>query len=264
MYHGLFFFRCTFEVELDSRKLKSASSVIVVRERGAGLSKLEPGVFVPILVLVTLVLAFNTVPVNAEPQLFDVLTTLHFTHVANSTVETFPPGTYDVSLLAEFAGYYAENNLSWYLVGTTDYNVIFLGSDGNSGYVSPPVNRTFTANAAFGLSLATPENHRYFTENSKNPDYLPLHLNHSLVVSNLDNMNMYLLGFENLYGGGDKDFQDMVISLQFVAPLSPPVGGEWVPINKPALLLSWGSLVSLTMVIAASFVCVRRIKKRQN
>jgi hypothetical protein len=216
-----------------------------------------------ILVLLALAFMFNIVPVHAEPVLFDVLTGLGFTHLANSTVETFPAGTYNVSLLAEFAGYHAENNLSWYLVGTTNYNTIFLGSDGNSGYVIPPVNRTFTANATFGLSLATPENHRYFTENSHNPDYLPDHLNHSLVILNLDNPNMFLLGFENLYGAGDKDFQDMVVSLQFIAPLSQPVGGQWVPIDKLELLAPWTSLASIA-AIAVSFVWVKRVRKRQN
>jgi hypothetical protein len=46
-------------------------------------------------------------------------------------------------------------------------------------------------------------------------------------------------------------------------PTPPPVGGEWVPMNKLELLAPWTGL-ALTIAIAASFVWVRRIKKRQN
>jgi PKD repeat protein len=48
-----------------------------------------------------------------------------------------------------------------------------------------------------------------------------------------------------------------------VSPPTPPVGGEWIPINKFELLSPWISLVSLMTVLTMSFVYVRR-KRRQN
>lgn len=46
-------------------------------------------------------------------------------------------------------------------------------------------------------------------------------------------------------------------------PLPPPVGGEWVPINKLQLLAPWISLAS-TLGIAVFFVLFKRTKKRQD
>lgn len=43
-----------------------------------------------------------------------------------------------------------------------------------------------------------------------------------------------------------------------------PVGGEWIPTNKSALLAPWISLGSVTVLITASFVYVKRKKKQMN
>jgi uncharacterized repeat protein (TIGR02543 family) len=44
---------------------------------------------------------------------------------------------------------------------------------------------------------------------------------------------------------------------------NPPVGGEWVPIDKLRLLAPWITLISLMTVLTMSFVYVSR-KRRQN
>jgi hypothetical protein len=49
-----------------------------------------------------------------------------------------------------------------------------------------------------------------------------------------------------------------------VSPPTPPVGGEWVPIDKVRLLAPWIALASLTIVVTASFVYVKNKKKQQN
>jgi len=147
--------------------------------------------------------------VNIEPTLVIILNALGFTNIEESTTETFIPGIYRVKLYAEFAGYHAENELSWYEVGTTQYNLIFSGPEGNLGYVNPPIVKTFTINSQFGLSFNSLGT-RYFTETSKNPDGIK----HAMIYRNLDNPNMYLIGFENTLGGGDQDYNDMVISLE--------------------------------------------------
>ena len=53
------------------------------------------------------------------------------------------------------------------------------------------------------------------------------------------------------------------ITVVSAGPPTPPVGGEWVPINKIRLLAPWISLVSLMTVVTVSFVYVERKKKQQ-
>lgn len=183
---------------------------------GGGRMKRITSILTSILILASmLALAFNIQPAKGEePTLITILHTLGFVNIAESTAETFPAGTYKVTLYAEFAAYHASNELSWYIVGTSIYNLIFSGSEGNFGYVSPPLEKSFTADNEFGLSFLSPEA-RYFTEAARNPDGIK----HALIFVNLDNPAMLLIGFENTLGGGDRDYQDMVISLELVTPL---------------------------------------------
>ena len=172
---------------------------------------------IPLLVflsLIALTLTLTVHPVYAEPTISEVLDHLGFTNVVKVENETFPPGTYEITLYAEFAAYCNGNELSYYEVGTNTYNLIFAGPEGGNGYIEPPLTKVFTINCEFGLSMLTPENHRYFTENSKNPDGQI----HSVVYKNLDEPFMYLIGFENLYGAGDRDYQDMVFSIKLITP----------------------------------------------
>jgi len=159
--------------------------------------------------------------------LTDILIELGFTNTEyRQYVETFSAGTYNVTLYAEFAGYHDENELSYYEVGTSVYAVIFTGpeGDGDGGYVVPPVNKSFTTDCEFGLSMLSPD-YRYFSEKSRNPDGL----RHAKVYENMDDPGMYLIGFENLYGwGGDRDFNDMIFSLK---PYAPPVNDPPVAVN---------------------------------
>jgi hypothetical protein len=73
------------------------------------------------------------------------------------------------------------------------------------------------------------------------------------VYRNLDDPKMFLIGFENLYEAGDRDYQDMVFSIR-ADPL--PVGGMEValpkyvaktPLTCYTILLSiFGIIISLT------------------
>jgi len=165
-------------------------------------------VFIVVLVVVFPFLIFSAHA--AEPSLTSILNYLGFTNRALSSVQTFSAGTYNFTLYAEFAGYYNQNNLSYYQVGTSVYDVIFTGPEGANGYVTPPITKTFTINYQFGLSFATPENHRYWTEYTRTPND---GVDHCKIYENLDVPGMYLIGWENTWGGGDKDYNDMVLSL---------------------------------------------------
>src|SRR4030042_1455504 len=174
----------------------------------------------PVLLIVVMLLAANLLVIQVkatEPTLIEVFNSLGFTNVAASCVETFVAGTYNITLYAEFAAYCNSNELSFYEVGSATYELLFSGPEGGYGYVSPPISKNFTSAGQFGISMYTPEGHRYFTENSLNPDGQ----NHSKIYVNLDDPEMYLIGFENVYGSSDRDFQDMVFSLEIIQPPEP-------------------------------------------
>jgi hypothetical protein len=188
------------------------------------------------VVLTTFSLLFSNhvVTVHAsDPSLTEILTHLSFTNVAESTVETFPLGTYNITLYAEFAQPYDENELSFYQVNTSNFNPIFTGPEGGFGYLTP-ITKTFTTVYQFGLSLSrtTTLPFRYFTETSRNPKEAQC----AKIYRNLDDLSMFLIGFdERTYCDetGDKDYNDMVFSLKLqhyltvVSPYDTPSGEGW-------------------------------------
>jgi PKD repeat protein len=166
-------------------------------------------------------LLFSQTVNAAEPSLPSILNTLGFTNIALTSTETFSPGMYNVTLYAEFAAYHTQNVLSYYVVGTSNFQTIFTGPEGATGslggYIDPPISKIITVGSQFGLSMLAPGPHRYFTETYLNPDCPPEQ--HAQVYRNLDAPGMFLIGFENKFGAGDRDYNDMVFSL---VPLYPP------------------------------------------
>jgi PKD repeat protein len=172
---------------------------------------------ISLLILVPLTL-FSAAANVSEPDLPSILNGLGFTNIALTDIETFSPGMYNITLYAEFANYNAINELSYYAVGTSDFQTIFTGPEGANetvgGYVVPPISKYFESDTQFGISLLAPD-HRYFTEYERNPDYPE---QHARVYANLDVPGMFLIGFENFFGGFDRDYNDMVFSLVHVCP----------------------------------------------
>ncbi|KON32482.1 hypothetical protein AC477_02965, partial [miscellaneous Crenarchaeota group-1 archaeon SG8-32-1] len=153
---------------------------------------------------------------SAEPSFVSILNDVGFSNIAPIDIETFPSGTYNITLIAEFAGYRDQNELSYYEIETNDFQTIFIGPEGGNGTLTPPISKLFDSDSPFGLSMLSPESHRYFTEHWKNPDYPE---QHAKIYKNLDSPNMFLIGFENKFGGFDRDFNDMVFSIFPVNPL---------------------------------------------
>ncbi|MEM3459025.1 MAG: DUF4114 domain-containing protein [Candidatus Bathyarchaeia archaeon] len=210
-----------------------------------------------VTLITSLTFAACTKPAKAsEATLIEIFTHLGFTNIAATTIETFPSGTYRITLYAEFAAYRDENELSRYYVETGELTLIFAGLEGGSGYINPPITRAFTANAQFGLSMLSPGPHRYFTETGKNPDGEQ----HAKIYINLDDPSMFLIGFENLYGAGDRDYNDLVLSLQKVN--DPAVGGTEVLVP---FLVSVSHLALYIMMIAilGMSMSLARNKKRR-
>jgi hypothetical protein len=198
------------------------------------LSSAKVSFVIGVMVAFSLLLSSLIVSVHAsDPSLPEILTHFGFNNVAESAVETFPSGTYNITLYAEFAQYYDENELSFHQVDTSNFNVIFSGPEGGSGYLTP-ITKTFSADYQFGLSLSrtTTLPFRYFTELSRNPNATKW----AKVYENLDDPSMILVGFDErtfCSGTGDEDHNDMVFSLQLqhylnvVSPYDAPSGEGW-------------------------------------
>jgi hypothetical protein len=199
--------------EKETLRLRSAELAII-------------GVIIALSLFLPIFLSARAEETLAEPSLVTILHTLGYTNIVLSTAQTFPAGAYEARLLAEYAGYYDTNEFSYYPVGTSNFILLFSGPEGNYGYITPPVIKTFSSATTFGCSMyVAAENHRYFTQTSRNPDGRQ----HARVYLNLDVPGMYFIGFENVYGSpADRDFQDMVIS---IAPLEHYLSVETEPLG---------------------------------
>jgi len=126
-------------------------------------------------------------------------------------IETFDAGCYRISMLAELADFAASNNLSWYSADTGLVHLIFSAGDSAGSTVS------FHTAEVFGLCLGTPngelgnesDTQIFYTETSRNPD----DFDHALVYSNPEDCGGYIIVWEDLWGGGDEDFQDMILAM---------------------------------------------------
>lgn len=176
----------------------------------------------------------------AEPSLESILDSLGFTNRQEITDETFPAGTYKVTLFAEYAGYRDQNTLSWYVStdeGEPSFNQIFSGPEGvppdhDMGMVSPPLTKSFTATEQFGLSLdVPPEERTWFTEKSRNTD----NAKHAEVYKDLNDPEILFIGFENGEAdGGDFDYNDMVIALS-AGGVPTPIGTDVTVFPAPGI-----------------------------
>jgi len=192
--------------EIRFNKNKSKNS----KKRKLLISSLVTLTLISLLISSSLPL-FSVTANGCDPSLTSILNELGFTNITLTDIETFSPGTYNITLYAEFADYPDKNELSYYAVGTCNFQIIFTGPEGGNGYVTPPISKIFESDSQFGLSMLSPEPHRYFTETHLNPDCPPQQ--HARVYANLDVPGMFLIGFENKFGGGDRDYNDMVFSL---------------------------------------------------
>ncbi|MFC1486237.1 PKD domain-containing protein [Thermoproteota archaeon] len=161
---------------------------------------------------------FSATVTATEPPLESALNNLGFTNIALEDIETFPSGMYNITLMAEFAGYRNQNVLSYYMLNTSDFQSIFSGPEGatgdDGGYVDPPLSKIFAVDNQFGISLLSPDD-RYYTQHKLNGDYPE---QHAKVFKNLDNPDILLIGFENKYGEYDRDYNDMIFSMLHLCP----------------------------------------------
>ncbi|MEM2118733.1 MAG: DUF4114 domain-containing protein [Candidatus Bathyarchaeia archaeon] len=175
-------------------------------------------------------IAEESSPPLAEPSLQDwfVANGYAINVTADETgLEVFEAGYYRVSILAEIACYAPLNNVSYYfyLASNGVLQSIFQGENvsGDSVY--------FLAEESFGLCLGSPEGY-FYTETCRNDDGE----DHALVFRN-PKAEGYIIAWEDLWGLGDADYQDMVLAA--LAPvnvkvcycprtLNPKSHGKWI------------------------------------
>jgi hypothetical protein len=116
-------------------------------------------------------------------------------------LEIFKEGYYQISILAEIAGYAPLNNLSWYTTSSGEMYRIFSGANSTGD------TTFFNAAESFGLALGSPDG-MFYTETYRNPDGF----DHALVFTNPSPPGGYIIVWEDLWNGGDKDFQDMILA----------------------------------------------------
>ena len=186
-------------------------------------------VFAVTLLLVVIFLSTAPVlPVKAEPRrhLQDWLNANGYTidvWADELGIEIFPKGEYEATLLYEEAAYKGLNKVGFYEAGTTVYNQIFSGPD------EVGTKKQFTATNTFGLYLDSPDGF-FFSENALQPDGF----DHVLVYTDTEKPSGYVVSFEDLWNGGDQDYDNLVFEL---TPLSKPPHAEftWSPSLPKAL-----------------------------
>ena len=126
-------------------------------------------------------------------------------------IETFPPGSYRVAILDEFAAFATNNTFGWYPVNSKEFHEIFSGED------SVGATTEFSSPERFGLYLRSPEGDFYTeSELNRNGD------DHAWIFADPKTQDGCVVAWEDLYGLGDKDYQDMILSIKLLPPPPPP------------------------------------------
>jgi|GEM_PF-3424757 len=149
---------------------------------------------------------------NGEKYLNESLDDLYGTgHWVQITDYTFDAGPYTVVSIIrdQFSGY--PNPIGYYNATTGTLTELFAND-------TITTSITFSPGTSFGLYTNTSNDtagyYTFYTQQSKNPDGL----NHTKIfrvdTDNDNSMDAFVIGFEDLYGGGDHDFQDVVVQLK--------------------------------------------------
>jgi hypothetical protein len=91
------------------------------------------------------------------------------------------------------------------------------GSGGTAGILDA-FDTSASIGGTFGFYLSTPVGNTFYTHTNLNADGV----DHAAIYNTLSFNGGVIVAWEDLYGGGDMDFNDMVIGVSDVAPVSEP------------------------------------------
>lgn len=187
--------------------------------------------------------------------------------VLNATLDRMADGTEaawtaasgaSTELLFEFAGFRFDNEFGVYDIRSPERMLPLFGGAASRGALASlgiaaeggGFRFSATANgltdsalfdsSVFGFYLHTPEDNTFFSDTARNTD----HFDHFWAYAAPGGAaaarsgyaeGSYLLAWEDLLNGGDKDFQDLVVSVSGYTPVST------TPVPLPAGLLLLGS-----------------------
>jgi hypothetical protein len=183
------------------------------------------------LVLLSVLVAMMVTPVMAVPTLTEGAD-------AYWSVSVLTP-VMGARIVLENAGFAADNSFGLFdRANTANRLLVFAGSD-NPGSLASVIltnvsggvylravdmdtiaqvdDATFAANS-FGFYLETP-NGIFFSDTALNGDAVD-HLVANVYIAGAD----YRLNWEDLYGGGDADYDDFVVNVESVSPTVPAPG----------------------------------------
>jgi len=172
-----------------------------------------------ILMLTLLLISMPNIVLAEEPSLEQWFTNnSYITNVATDEtgIETFSPGHYSVTLLAEWGHYAPNNTFGWYSTTTGSFNELFSGENTTGNTVE------FYSTERFALYLGSQEG-TFHTENSRNLDQF----DHAWVFQDPKTEDGYIIAWEDLLNGGDEDYQDMIIAMHALHP--PCAAFNWFP-----------------------------------
>lgn len=179
------------------------------------------------LVVATLIIALSKTPNIAlaeEPSMQQWFTdnTYAINITTNETgIETFSLGHYRVMLGGEFALYAPNNMFGWYSLTTGTFHELFSGANTTDYTVE------FSTTEDFGLCIGSPDG-TFYTENGRNSDSF----DHAWVFQDPKTEDGYIIAWEDLLNGGDKDYQDMIIFMRALRP--PHAAFSWSPQSPQA------------------------------
>jgi hypothetical protein len=172
--------------------------------------------------LATPVLALPTLPDGADAYWY----VLPYTNSASTMIvlenASYAPhnsfGLFDMAdptnTLLVFAGADTVGDQVTVYISNVPGGILFRAIDTTPALVD---DATFAANA-FGFYLHSPDG-MFYSDTLLNPeDPLVDHMIAGVITPGAD----YQLSWEDLYGGGDKDFDDFVVNVQSVSPIPAP------------------------------------------
>lgn len=177
----------------------------------------------------------------------------------------------NTELLFEFAGFRFQNEFGVYDVLAPERMLPLFGGPASQGALASlsvvgdaggyrfsvssngSTDSLLFGSSVFGFYLHTPQNNTFFSDTASNADHFDHFRAYAAPEDNASRSGYegtsYLLAWEDLLDGGDKDYNDMIVSVSGFLPAA----NATTPVPLPAGLLLLGSgLLGLARLVGSS------------